>query len=291
MNASILRIQTLAHNTLLESLRQKVLLVLILFGLVLTGASFYFTDFTFTEEFKFLKDIGSAAIDITGILVAMIGAAQMIPAEIEKRTIYTVLSKPVRRVEFLLGKYFGLLALLTLMLAIMSVLFFGVLWIKHFIEIQEIVSQNAGNIEASEYVRKMIAEVRAQVFDDGLLQALLLTWMKLALVAALAVFFSTLASSTEFIVFSTLVVYFIGHLQATARQAWIGMESGSWWEKLLLFLVSWLIPDFQSYSIIDELLAGNAVTWMYVGEITLYSFFYTVVVLVLGAMVFQEREL
>ncbi|MEM6601983.1 MAG: ABC transporter permease subunit, partial [Verrucomicrobiota bacterium] len=109
-----LRITTIAKNTLIESLRQRVLLVLLLFGLVLTGASLYFTHFTFIDEFKFLKDIGSAAISVTGLLVAMIGAAQLIPAEIERRTIYTVLSKPVRRFEFLLGKYFGLLALLTI---------------------------------------------------------------------------------------------------------------------------------------------------------------------------------
>jgi len=201
----LLRIVTIAKNTLIESLRQRVLLVLLLFGVVLTGASLYFTHFTFIDEFKFLKDIGSAAISVTGLLVAMIGAAQLIPAEIERRTIYTVLSKPVRRFEFLLGKYFGLVALLTIMLAIMSTMFAGVMFIKETVEVQEIMVQAPNGIP-DEAQQEMIDKVKVQSRDTGMLQALLLIWMKLALVAGIAVTLSTMATSTVFIVFSTLIV-------------------------------------------------------------------------------------
>jgi len=266
----LLRIVTIAKNTLIESLRQRVLLVLLLFGVVLTGASLYFTHFTFIDEFKFLKDIGSAAISVTGLLVAMIGAAQLIPAEIERRTIYTVLSKPVRRFEFLLGKYFGLVALLTIMLAIMSTMFAGVMFIKETVEVQEIMVQAPNGIP-DEAQQEMIDKVKVQSRDTGMLQALLLIWMKLALVAGIAVTLSTMATSTVFIVFSTLIVYFIGHLQATARQVWLEQGAGSLFEKGVLSIVSLLVPDFQSYSIIDEILAGNAVSWSYVFEIAGYS--------------------
>ncbi|MEM6822828.1 MAG: ABC transporter permease subunit [Verrucomicrobiota bacterium] len=284
------RIYAIAKNTLIESLRQRVLLVLLLFGLVLTGASFYFTNFTFQEEFKFLKDIGSAAISVTGLLIAMIGAAQLIPAEIERRTIYTVLSKPVRRVEFLLGKYLGLLGLLTLMVALMSIIFGGVLWLKEVVEIQEIQMQSQGG-ELSEGQQRMLEQVYEQSRDLGMFQALLLIWLKLALVAGIAVLFSTMATSTVFIVFSTLVVYFIGHLQATAKEVWIQEGTGGVFEKFVLVLVSWFVPDFQAYSIIDEILAGTNVEWTYIFEITGYSIIYLLVILALGGLVFQEREL
>lgn len=290
ISAFFLRIVAIAKNTLTESLRQRVLLVLLLFGVVLTGASLYFTHFTFIDEFKFLKDIGSAAISVTGLLVAMIGAAQLIPAEIERRTIYTVLSKPVRRFEFLIGKYFGLLSLLTIMLVIMSVMFAGVLFIKETIEVQEVMIQ-APNGVPSEGQLEMIAKIKEQSRDTGMLQALLLIWMKLALVAAIAVTLSTLATSTVFIVFSTLVVYFIGHLQATARQVWLEQGTGNLFEKGVLAIVSLLVPDFQSYSIIDEILAGNTVSWSYVLEIAGYSVCYGVVILVIGSLIFKEREL
>ncbi|MEM1159065.1 MAG: hypothetical protein AAGH72_12515 [Verrucomicrobiota bacterium] len=285
-----LRITTIAKNTLIESLRQRVLLVLLLFGLVLTGASLYFTHFTFIDEFKFLKDIGSAAISVTGLLVAMIGAAQLIPAEIERRTIYTVLSKPVRRFEFLLGKYFGLLALLTIMLAIMSGMFGVVMFIKETMEVQEIMLQVQNGLP-DEGQAEMIEKIRQQSRDAGMLQALLLIWMKLALVAGIAVTLSTMATSTVFIVFSTLVVYFIGHLQATARQVWLEEGTGSLFEKCVLLLVSLIVPDFQSYSIIDEILAGNVVHWSYVLEIAGYSLCYAAVILAMGGLIFKEREL
>ncbi len=286
----LLRVATIAKNTLIESLRQRVLLVLLLFGIVLTGASLYFTHFTFIDEFKFLKDIGSAAISVTGLLVAMIGAAQLIPAEIERRTIYTVLSKPVRRFEFLLGKYFGLLALLTIMLAIMSTMFAGVMFIKETIEVQEILVQAPNGVPDEAQV-EMIEKIQAQSRDTGMFQALLLIWMKLALVAGIAVSLSTMATSTVFIVFSTLVVYFIGHLQATAREVWLEQGTGNLFEKGVLSVVSLLVPDFQSYSIIDEILAGNVVSWSYVCEIAGYSVCYAAIILAIGGLIFKEREL
>ncbi|MEM6600400.1 MAG: hypothetical protein AAF649_03340, partial [Verrucomicrobiota bacterium] len=223
-------------------------------------------------------------------LVAMIGAAQLIPAEIERRTIYTVLSKPVRRFEFLLGKYFGLLALLTIMLAIMSGMFGVVMFIKETMEVQEIMLQVQNGLP-DEGQAEMIEKIRQQSRDAGMLQALLLIWMKLALVAGIAVTLSTMATSTVFIVFSTLVVYFIGHLQATARQVWLEEGTGSLFEKCVLLLVSLIVPDFQSYSIIDEILAGNVVHWSYVLEIAGYSLCYAAVILAMGGLIFKEREL
>jgi len=275
---ALLRITTIAKNTLTESLRQRVLLVLLLFGVVLTGASLYFTHFTFIDEFKFLKDIGSAAISITGLLVAMIGAAQLIPAEIERRTIYTILSKPVRRIEFLIGKYLGLLTLLTLMLVIMSTLFAGVMLVKENMEIREITAHVHGGT-LSENQLETIQKIKDQSRDPGMFQALVLIWMKLALVSVISVALSTMATSTVFIVFSTVVIYFIGHLQATAREVWLEQGVGSLMEKGVLALVSVIVPDFQSYSIIDEILAGNEVSWAYIFEISGYSMCYVAIIL------------
>ncbi|MEM6884534.1 MAG: ABC transporter permease subunit [Verrucomicrobiota bacterium] len=286
----LLRITTIAKNTLIESLRQRVLLVLLLFGVGLTVASFYFTQFTFEDEFRFLKDIGSASISITGLLVAMIGAAQLIPAEIERRTIYTVLSKPVGRFEFLLGKYLGLFSLLTIMLVLMSMMFACVLLVKETVEVREVMVQASSGVP-SEQQLEMINDIKAQSRDEGVFQALILIWMRLALVAGIAVTLSTMATSTVFIVFTTLVIYFIGHLQATAREVWLEQGTGGVFETSLLAVVSLLIPDFQSYSIIDEILAGNSVSWNYVFEIAGYSVCYAAIILAIGGLIFKEREL
>jgi ABC-type transport system involved in multi-copper enzyme maturation permease subunit len=287
MNASLQRIGTIALNTLTEVLRQRVLNVIFLSGLVMVGGSFFLTELTFQEEFKFLKDLGYAAISITGTLVALMGAAQLIPAEIERRTLHTLLSKPVRRFEFVIGKYLGLLALITLMLVLMSLLFAGVLWIKE----QLVLAGISAGGDSEEY-RQYVDSVLIQSRDPRLLQALALIWAKLAVVTAISVFFSTIATSTIFIVCTTLLVYFIGHLQSVAEQVWLhDMASTSLWKNLLLGAVALLAPDFQAYNLIDEIIAGNPIFWANTVEILSYSAVYVAVTLVVSSLIFEDREL
>lgn len=284
------RLMAVAWSTLMESLRQKALWVLLIFALVLLGSSVYFTEFTFEKEFKFMKDVGSAAISLLGLLTALIGAAQLIPAEIERRTIYVTLSKPIRRWEFLLGKYLGLLSLITLMVFGMTVIFFGVLLFQEQVFIAEVT----GGVPAAEWSENQIRaveQIREQARDPAMLQAIVLLWARLALVEAIALFFSTIATSNIFIIFASVVVYIIGHLQSTAREAWMEGSAENFVLEGLLALVALLVPNFQAFSIIDEILAGEAVTLAYTSEIFSYSLTYTVIILGVSALIFQDREL
>lgn len=285
MTAILRRIGTIARNTLLEVMRQRVLNVIFIFGLILLGGSNYFAKFTFQEELKFLKDLGYAAISLTGLLIALLGSAQLIPAELERRTLYTVLSKPVRRVEFIVGKYLGLVFLLTLMITLMSLIFAGLLAYK---EAVLVANYTPAEGQPSEFQRQMIEQIREQTRDPRLLQAALLIWGKLCLVAVISVFFSTMATSTIFIVATTLLVYFAGHLQHIARDAW-ATETG--WKAGFLALVGLAVPDFNAFSIIDEIIAGNAIAWSYTGNLLAYTAVYTAVLLVAASLVFEDREL
>jgi len=287
---SLDRILAIARNTLTESLRQRVLYVVLLFALVMLGGSNFFTRFTFQEEFKFLKDLAYAAISMTGLLVALMSAAQLIPAEMEKRTIYTVLSKPVRRYEFILGKYLGLMALITLLMVVMSAVFAVVLWSKEVSQVSPILQAAQGHPNEEQW--QAIREIRAQAYDPGLLQAAVLLWAKLCVVTALSVLFSTVATSTVFIVCMTLLVYFVGHLQSLAREIWLGRAGPvEWYKKALLGTVSFLVPDFQNYSLIDEVIAGNRIPGAVTLQVLVYTFFYTMVLLALSALIFEDREL
>jgi len=284
------RISAIAWSTLTEALRQKVLWVLFLFALILVCSSIYFSEFTFEREFKFMKDVGSASISVLGLLTALIGAAQLIPAEIEKRTIYVTLSKPVRRVEFLLGKYFGLLSLITLMVLAMSVIFFGVLWFQEQVFVAEVVGSRPPT-EWTAQEQQMVESIREQARDPGTFQAILLIWARLALVEAIALLLSTIATSSIFIIFASVVIYFIGHLQSTAREAWGGGQVDNVVLEWLMGLVALLVPNFQAFSVIDEILAGEAVSWAYTGELFSYSIIYTAIVLGIAALLFQDREI
>ncbi|NBT89249.1 MAG: ABC transporter permease [Verrucomicrobia bacterium] len=281
MRESWRRIRAVAANTFLEAVRQKVFAVLLIFGLVLLGGANYFAEFSFQEQFKFLKDLGYAAISLTGLLVGLLGAAQLIPAEIERRTILTALCRPLRRWEFVTGKYLGLVSLLSVMLGVMGAVFWAVLRWK---ETQLIGMEGAGE----EVVRAIQAEAR----DPRLWQAFVLVAAKLFVVSGLAVFFSTLATSTTFVVAMTLMVYLIGHLQSVAREQWL--ESGEvagWGLKIFLAAVALLVPDFNLYSLIDEIVAGNAVVWRSTLQVAGYSAAYVGVLLAAAAWLFEGRDL
>ena len=281
MMGSLRRITAVAGNTFLEAVRQKVFAVLLVFALVLIYGANYFTEFSFQEQFKFLKDLGYASISLTGLLVGLLGASQLIPGEIERRTILTALCRPLRRWEFIVGKYLGLATLLAVMVAIMAIAVGGVLGWKE----AQLIAREGSDPAVAEAIQK---EAR----DPRLLQAVLLVEMKLAVVAAVAVFFSTIATSTTFVMAMTLMVYLIGHLEAVAREQWL--ESGevaSWMAKVFLAVVAFLVPDFNLYNLIDEIIAGNAVAWRSTLEVTGYSAVYIAVLLTGASVLFEGRDI
>ncbi len=281
MKESGRRIWAVAANTFLEAVRQKVFAVLLIFGLVLLGGANYFAEFSFQEQFKFLKDLGYAAISLIGLLVGLLGAAQLIPAEIERRTILTALCRPLRRWEFVVGKYLGLVSLLGVMLGLMGAVFWAVLRWK---EAQLIGAEGGG--------AGIVESIQAESRDPRLWQAFVLIAAKLFVVSAVAVFFSTLATSTTFVVAMTLMIYLIGHLQSVAREQWL--ESGEavgWALKLFLAAVALFVPDFNLYSLIDEIVAGNEVHWRATLQVTGYSAVYVGVLLAAAAWLFEGRDL
>ena len=281
MRESWRRIRAVAGNTFLEAVRQKVFAVLLIFALVLLGGANYFAEFSFQEQFKFLKDLGYATISLTGLLVGLLGAAQLIPAEIERRTILTALCRPLRRWEFVAGKYLGLVCLLGVMLGIMGAVFWGVLCWKE----TQLIGMEGGEAE-------VVQAIQAESRDPRLWQAFVLIAAKLFVVCGIAVFFSTLATSTTFVVAMTLMVYLIGHLQSVAREQWLESgEKAAWFLQLFLAAVALLVPDFNLYSLIDEIVAGNAVPWRATLEVLAYSSAYVGVLLAAAAWLFEGRDL
>jgi len=121
------RIFAITTNTLTDLTRQKVFYAVLIFALLLIGSSVFMARFTFQQEFQILKDISLGAMSIFSSLLAIVATARLIPRDVEDRTVYTILAKPVPRFEYLLGNLSGVLLLIAISLALMSALFVAVL--------------------------------------------------------------------------------------------------------------------------------------------------------------------
>jgi len=307
MISSLHRILTVARNTLTEAVRQKVLNVLLIFSLVLVGSSVVVSQLAtpgldsaglFDAQIKFVKDFGCGAIGLFGFFIALLSTAQLIPQELHNRTIYTILAKPVRRAEFLLGKFFGIVLLLALCVALMSLAFAATLYWQ---ELQGIRATEAiydasptwrANPLAVNAYNHDVQQIVQQVRDPQLVEAVLLIFAKLLMTTAIALLISSFATSSIFTIVTTIMIYLIAHMEGTAREFWLarGAEASIWQSGLVGF-ISLLIPDMNSFTIVDEILAGNKVPWSHALNLLGYADVYVVVLLAVSIVIFDYREI
>lgn len=290
------RIAAIATNTLTELTRQKVFYTLLVFALVIIASAGFFAQFTFEREdvsagqIKFVKDFGLGAIAILGAVLAIVGTAQMLPAEIDNRTLYTILAKPVRRVEFLLGKYCGMLLLLLISVAVMSVLYFFTIEMKHRAVRQQVLAESLVEGMSQEVIDQEVAKLRADAHDPALIKAILLLYVKMALLSAMTLFFSTFSTSMIFSVVVTTCVYFIGHLEVTARES-ARQEQAGFVTNFFLTLVSWLVPNLRAFDVADDIVVGYAVPWKNVLFWGGYGLLYIAALFWFAHVIFSEKEI
>src|SRR4051812_25486490 len=191
------RVGALASNTVLELVRLKVFYILILFAAVAIAASLVGVRFTFQDEFQLLKDVSLGGMSIFSWLLAVLATAMLLPKDLEDRTLYTILAKPVPRFEYLLGKLLGVLALLLVAVLLMSAFFLAVLYYHQQSELRAIDARYPGKLigEALEHFNAEKAEVYAATFTPNLIAGIVAIFIKAALCASLTLFLSTFSTS------------------------------------------------------------------------------------------------
>ena len=189
---SLGRLTAIVGNTFTGLTRLKIFYVLLLFALLLIGGSVFMAQMTFQQEFQVLKDIALGAMSLFTSLLAILATARLLPQEIEDRTAYTVLAKPVSRFEYLAGKLFGVLFLLALSLIAMTALFFLVLTLREQSVLEETGRQMSG--APPEQSAEALRLVRASAFNLNLFSGIAVIYAKGCLLAALTLFVSTFAT-------------------------------------------------------------------------------------------------
>ncbi len=279
----------IARNTFTELVRQKVFFFLLIFALLIIGNSAFMAKFSFQEQFQMLKDISLGAMSVFTSLIAILATANFLPKDMEDRTIYTLLAKPVPRYRYLLGKLLGIIALLACATLLMSALFLATLWLRESTVLAETRAQLAA--ASPEELALAVKEVTDATFNINLLPGIAIIFIKSALLASLTLFISSFATSSIFTILMAAALYFIGHLQSTAREYWLSGVDVEWWSRLLAAAVALLFPDLQAFNLTDDIIVGTAVPLALFLNTAGLGILYVAVYFALSALVFSSREL
>jgi hypothetical protein len=286
---SFARIKAITGNTLTELTRLKVFYVLLVFALVLIGSSIFMAQFSFQQEFQILKDVSLGAISLFTSLLAIVATARLLPQDLDDRIVYTVLAKPVPRFEYIVGKIAGVLVLLAISTVVMSAAFFLVLYAREQAVLHTTANQMAG--APADQLADALRAVRSSAFNLDIVPAIVIIYLKACLLAALTLFVSTFATSNIFTIVVMAFIYFIGHLQATAREYWLHEHSSSLISRLFLAVVALFFPDLQAFNLVDDIVAGTAISLALFTKTAVLGVFYTTIYTLLAAFVFYGREL
>ena len=288
MTAAPTRIIAIGRNTFTELVRQKVFYFLLLFALIVIGNSAFLAKFSFQEEFQMLKDVALGAMSVFLSLLAILATAMLLPRDLEDRTIFTILSKPVPRHEYLLGKLLGVIILLGLSTIVMGALFLGVLFLREQAALMETQRSLSGSPQE---LAAALDAIRKGAFSWDLIPAMAILLVKAILLASLTLLISTFATSGIFAILVATSAYFIGHLQVTAREYWMSGVGIHWWTRIFTALVALIFPDLQAFNLTDDIVAGTALPMSLCWQTMALGGVYTAVYFAVACFLFQNREL
>jgi len=263
------RIAALALNTFREAVRNKVLYILLMFAIVLLGLTYFFSQGALHEQLRVIRDVGLVGIELVGALIAIFIGVNLVYKELDRKTVFALIPKPIHRWEFVLGKYLGMLVTLAVLMAIMAVTLFLVLWFG--------ISVFGGDN------------------DNGtVLRAIVLVFGEVAVITAVAVLFSSFSSP----ILSgalTLGIFAVGHFTPELRELIGKVDSTPL--RVLLRGGMRLFPDLHLFYVSGSMVGGQHVTvhgayvdWTYVGMAGLYGALYCAAAIALAMIVFSRRD-
>lgn len=246
-----------AQNTFRETVRDKILYNLVFFALLLIAASVLLGTLTIGEQARIINDVGLAAINLVGIIIAIFVGIGLVTKEIDRRTIYTILARPITRTQFVLGKYCGLVFIGGLNIAIMFAMFLSTIWLS-------------GNVVAG-----------------ALFQAVELMLVEVLLVTAIAMFFSTFSSPTLSAIM-TLGFYVIGHLTGDLKG--IAARTKNPLTESIMTVLYYVCPNLEWLNIKGQAASGVPVSVEYQLAATAYGLLYAGLLLFGACRIFERRD-
>jgi len=287
---SFARVWAISSNTLLELVRLKVFYFLLIFALLIIGSAGFSEalNLRFQDQFQILEDWSLGAMSIFTILLATLATANMLPKEIEDRTLYTILAKPVPRLEYLMGKLLGMYLLLLISTIIMSAMFMVALYAKYHLLAGATMQQYSG--ERASQLPRVMKDLEQHAFPISLVPCVIAIYLKAILLATLTMMISTFSTTYIFTLFVSFTCYFIGSIEATARDYVLTPATGEG-IKLFLRVVTLLFPDLQLFNLVDDIVAGNTIAMSLFMKTAGLGVAYVFVYALVAYVVFSSKEL
>ena len=252
------RILSIAKNTFRESVRDRILYNLVLFVLLITACAVLLGDLTDGQEARTIVNFGLNAMLLFGVFIAIFVGVGLVSKEIEKKTVYAIFAKPVRRGEFIAGKYLGLCATLFVNVLIMGV-----------------------------GVSLALLYVKGSSLVGPAWLAILLIFFELMIVTSVAILFSSF-STPSLSALLTFLVFIIGHLSASLRDLAVTLQSKA--AAYILEAIYYLLPNLSLFSFRTEAALGISPGNTAIIGAVAYALCYIVIVLTISIVIFTRRD-
>jgi ABC-type transport system involved in multi-copper enzyme maturation permease subunit len=249
----------IAANVIRDAARKKLFYVVFLFAIAIIALAPILPNFDLGARASFLRDISLSLTSLFGVVLAVILSVGQVPSEVDKRTIYNILSKPVSRAQYLVGKYLGILATLGMILFVVAI---------------EIM---------------ILLAVRVNVFSPVILEGVFAVWLEAAVIAAFCLMVSTFAS-VPINVFLAILFYFICHMK-TGYLYQKMVTSAHGFVKVLTGAVYYAIPNLENFNLSQKVGYGGGSSALDMLRITGYAALWAVILMLIGFLVFRRKDL
>ena len=260
----------IAVNVFRESVRDKVLYNLVLFAILMMGGSYLLGQLTAGQDVKIIKDLGLSAVSVFGLFIAVFIGIGLVSKEVERRSVYSLLSKPIHRYQLILGKYAGITLTLVVNILIMTLAFYAVLL------------YTAWGIDPT-----VQSAWDAPALDPALLKAIGLILIELLLVTAVALFFSTF-STPILSAALTFGLFVAGHFSTDLRNFDQVVNSPA--AVRLARGLYWVLPNLGQFDVKSQVVHGQPVPMGYMALTAAYAAIYTAMLLTMATLVFSRRD-
>lgn len=288
------RITVLAVNTFTQLMRMKVVYFLGIFVVIAIAANFLDLPTHAAPEsagvgvLYAIKNTCIGLMSMFSLVLAVVATGLLLPKDAEDRTLYTILAKPVPRLDYLLGKLFGIAALIFVSLMVMDLLMTGILTFRtnQVVATQQQMAATLGY--SPEMTARLEMETRALGPSWNLQGAVLVVFMRAVVMASVALLLSTFSTSTLFTAIVGFLVLFVGFFQADAREYYF--NGTGLLGRLGSATMSIVLPDLQLYNVIDAVIEGKLLTAASLLKVAAVTLFYFVLYTFASWLIFARKE-